>query len=586
MKKFKLLAAFVLIANVGLSQGKLMNKMIAKVSTKMADKNTITTSTLDDVTVYVGVGRNLHPVELGTVAQSFYPGWITAGDQTVIMLSNKDPNGLFCKVDGAVTIDGVPVEYNVGSYSLITPANDSPRKIQITTTSGQQSSFTIPPSTKQLKVLTVNGIKENVTLDLTKDVVVELDVTKIPVNSMLKVSLAINQVSIKSQYDVCYLRSGSTITIPAAAFRNINIIPASGAIYSYKNSYLSVSIDETLPATDVSGNLSSISYSLSYSDGKFVTVSIEPNLNTGMVAKGEVSLPDGAVEYDLLKPNAFTSRPSSHFKTLGVLSYGISGKTFLEKSVSVEQENATDVGDRTITTTNTITTTTTIEFPKQTDAAWSSALEKLYQELTAIVQAEFKVTVVSGDVISKSKSYQDIAGYSTPNTNTATDFAISGANGKVLKGLPAYELGGINSANERIMKETGTDALMTFSLDVQLEEVMKMGGLASAEKGMLVPTLTFEIIGKIHGSLANTKYVTGKIVGKGIPSEKIGYMVQGNALASSTKVHQAVGELSAEELDQLIRKADLLTAFGKGLKEIMEQEKANGDYDIVWNLEK
>ncbi len=567
------------MATICFSQGKLASKLLAKVAMKVGDASTLTTSTLDDVTLTVGIGSNLHPAELGTVAQSFFPGWITGGDQTVVMVTKKNQPGL-CKVDGTVTIDGAPVEYiSVGTYSLITASNPAPRKIQITTSSGQQSSFTIAPNTKRLKVLSINGQKDNVSLDLTKDVVVELDVTQVPANTMLKVSLAINQVSLKSQYDVCYLRSGSTITIPAAAFRNINIAPAGGAVYSYKNSFLSVGVDEMIPATDVSGSFSTVLYTSYYSDGKFVTVSTEPDLNTGLVAKGDVKLPAGSVDYDFFKPNASTSRPASHIKTIGILSYGISGKTYVEKSVITQEQN--DAANEAQ-----ITKTTTIEFPKQTDGTWAAALEKLYPELIAIVQAEFGATMVPGEVISKAKGYQDIARYSTPNTNTATDFSIAGANVKVLTNLPFHESYGINAANERIMKESGTDALIRFSLDLQLDE--------DNEMGVLVPTLTFEIAGKINGLTANTKYVSGKVVGKGIRSEKIGFMVVHSSTVSvmsdnkgrnSTKVYQTVGELSAEELDQLIRRADLLTTFSTGLKEIMAKEKANTDYLTVWNLQ-
>ena len=40
-------------------------------------------------------------------------------------------------------------------------------------------------------------------------------------------------------------------------------------------------------------------------DGKFVTVTTEPDLNTGLTAKGKEKLKDGEVEYDFFKPNAF-----------------------------------------------------------------------------------------------------------------------------------------------------------------------------------------------------------------------------------------------------------------------------------------
>jgi hypothetical protein len=45
-------------------------------------------------------------------------------------------------------------------------------------------------------------------------------------------------------------------------------------------------------------------------------------------------------------------------------------------------------------------------------------------------------------------------------------------------------------------------------------------------------------------------------------------------------------DLTAEQLTALIRKSDLVAAFRKSLQDIKTQENSNGDYELVWNLQK
>jgi len=239
--KLKLIIAFALIAHISYGQN-LFTKAITKIA-KMMPTGTESTNTLTDMSVIGGIQSNLPTAELGTISQSLFTGWRTGGDQVAFGFSKKSSFG-FLKIDGSVTVDGMPMEYVLaGTYSLITDANPLPRKIEIVNTTGEKSSFTIEPNKNKFKITSINGQKDKISIDLTKDVVVELEGAVIPENAILKVGLAINQVSIKSIYDICYIRSGSTITIPAAAFRNISIIPGGDAIYSYKKSFLEIGIE-------------------------------------------------------------------------------------------------------------------------------------------------------------------------------------------------------------------------------------------------------------------------------------------------------------------------------------------------------
>ena len=55
---------------------------------------------------------------------------------------------------------------------------------------------------------------------------------------------------------------------------------------------------------------------------------------------------------------------------------------------------------------------------------------------------------------------------------------------------------------------------------------------------------------------------------------------------NETKVFHTVGVITPESLDNLVRRSDLIKEFTKALKEIREKEKANNDYETVWNLQK
>ena len=563
------------------AQGRLMNKLISKVAKKVGGANVVTTASLDDLQPTIGIGSNLYPVELGTISQSFFEDWKTGGDQVFLMFTKRNEN-TFLKIDGTVTIDGMPVEYvTSGMYSLITAANTSPRKVEITTSTGQKSSFTIAPMKSQVKLLSINGQTDNVALDLTKDVTLDIGGT-VKEGTLLKISLAINQLAIKSIYDVCYVRSGSKLVIPAAAFRNINIAPAGDAVYGYKNSFLSVTVEETENATGIMGNIPSVQYTSSYSDGKFITVSTEPKLNTGLTARGKENLKDGEMEYNFVKPNAYTSRPVQQLKKIAVISFGLQGKTFVESSVITQEKDVLKGEAQT-------SKTTTITFPQQTDAAWDKVLETIYPQLTAIVQSELSTSLLPIDAAGKTEAYKSITtstttSFSLPDKNTKEEITKAYKGSKFLSDTRGY---GSIELHEKLMQEAGADALMSLTLSFGLE--------SEGEFGVLIPTLSFDIAGKANGRTTATKYYSGTVIGKGIKSEAIGLTVAYSSATGITgdtkgrndsKTYHSVGTLTAEQLDAVLRRSDLVTVFGKALKEIHEKEKANGDYEVVWNLQK
>lgn len=568
--------AFVLMTNISYGQN-LFTKLVAKVA-KATAPAAPTTANLDEVVILGGIGSNVHPKELGTMYQTFFPDWKPGGDHVAFTFMKKSGSGFF-KLDGNVTVDGVPTTYvSVGTYSLFSEPNPAPRKIEITTTSGQKSSFVIEPYKNPVKVVSINGLKENISLDLSKDVVIELESAPGFENAILKVMLAINQASIKSQYAVCYIRNtGSKITVPASAFRNINIKPAGEAMYSYKKSFLSVGFETLENATDVQGQFPEVKYTRSYEDGKMVKITTEPDLNKGMVAKGKEKLTDGEMEFDFNKPNAFMSRPLDHLKKIGVLSFSMSGKTIMENSVITQEKDLAKGEAQT-------SKTTTVTFPKQTDETWDGVLAKLYPQLTAIVQSELNAEIAPIETTKKVATYGAISPYVKEDVNNDAEFSKAYKGAKAV--TPFAFSGGMSTTDvyEKLMKEAGVDGLMTLSLTLNADK--------DGDSGVMIPTLTFEIIGKTNATFG-TKYYSGTVTGKGVPSDNIGLKIEfSSATGLDTKgrndknIVHSPGTISAEELDKIIRRSDLLTIFAKGLKEIKAKEQANADYIEVWNLQK
>lgn len=554
--KLKLVFVFFLLAQICFGQN-LFTKAISKIAKGVGKSANIeTTSNLAEVIPTVSIGSNLHSDKLGTISQTFFNGWVTGGDMCFVMFTGKDAPG-FRKLDGSVMINGVPAEFvTAGMYNVITPTSQAPRKFEVTTASGK-SNFTITPYSGSFKIKSINGVSDKISLDLTKDVEIELEGAQFPDNALLKVSIAINQLSIKSIYDVVYLRaSGSKIKVPAAAFRNINIIPGGNALYNYKKSYLAVSYETLENATDVSGVFPTIQYTRSYSDGKFVNITTEPLLNLGLVVKGT----EKDMDYQFYKPNAFLSRPFDQIKKVGLLSFSIRGTTYRQSVESSTSSSTLVTGDVATTTTTTKTTVTTLEFPQQPNEVWDKFLEQMYPEFTGVIESEFNANALTPEATTNTPSYSATTSFAKDDVNTKVEFARSFRKTKVLSAfMPMSEGFGVNGINNRVMNEAGADALLTMTLDLQISE-------GEDGKILMTPKLAFEIVGKQNGLVSNTKYVKGNIQSSaGVPFKK---------------------DITPTQLENIIRKSDLLVIFRKALQEIKAQEKSNGDYELIWSLQK
>lgn len=99
-----------------------------------------------------------------------------------------------------------------------------------------------------------------------------------------------------------------------------------------------IGVESIEKAKGVSGPLGEVKYTASRSDGKFIKVTAEPNLNMGLAHKGTDK--DLNMEYDFFKPNAFLGHPFTQLKNLGLKSFAIRDTTY-KKSVSTSTTTIT-----------------------------------------------------------------------------------------------------------------------------------------------------------------------------------------------------------------------------------------------------
>ncbi len=524
--------------------GGLFTKLVTKVAKGSGAMLTTTTGDLNTVVINAYYQTNLHPNSLGTIEQSFFNGWREGGNLVGIMFTTKETFGMN-KIDGEVKINGVPGEYiTTGIYSGFSGDNTSPKKVEITTATGQKSSFTINPPKQSVNVVSINGQKDNVTLDLTKDVVLELENLPVGDPTPILVSLAINSLGIKAYYNVGYFSPADKIVIPAGYFRNINIAPGNTKSlgFNYKNSFFKVERSTIDQATDVSGFFPKVEYGNIYSDGKFVTVTGEPQINVGLSAKGKESYPNGSVSYDLYKPNAFMSRSSAQIRAIGVTSFAIRGTTYYSSETSNEWLGTTTYKEAT--------------FPQMPNEVWDDILNKLYTGLIPIIESEMKVPVLPVEKVTSTEAYQSMMPFAKDDSNTKVEFSRAYKTTKVISAfIPISEAYGINTADSRLMRESGANALLKVTLDIRLT--------FDGPKPAMVPVLGVELLGEQNGPIASTKYFTATITGEGVPYNK---------------------NITAQILEEIIiRKSDLLTTFKKGLQDLNKQEAANPDYSMIWN---
>lgn len=531
--------------------GSIFQKAMAKV-TKMVGNlagelggSVAEAPNLDNVNVLASVGTNIFPKDLGLATNDFLKGeWVDNGDFTMLMLSS--PNGFqFFKYAGIIKLNDKELKHqSFGIHTAVEAPNSGNKKISFEKNGVEEGSFTVPPPAKNIQLLSINGAKSSVNIDLTKEVVLELANFSTSPESLIRVDIVTSIIGMRSLTMAAYVKPAAKVVIPAAAFRNIE---TQNKGTGFKNSYIMVSDQQLVKSVAQSGVFKEPIVAVTGSNsGMWVNVTNSPEIAKG-IAFTEIEKVNGnEMEVSVKKLNAAYAMPLSFAKKIAVASMSIQGTTQLYES---KTNNWTKTE-----------TTKSIDFPQIPEEWLQEVLAGMYAQFTQATAAVSNGQLLPENVIPSAPSYELVKDFFKDEMNTADQFLTVYKNLNPIKPLTSssMRLFGENA----LLKETGADALLKVSIALQL---------TYDGKPAMTPYLTVEMDGESNGGfrsfVGNTKYFSVTI--KGAP-----YIIKKGK------------SLTKEELAKIVQTSELAAVYKNALNILKDKEAAIGDYEIVWKLQK
>jgi hypothetical protein len=265
----------------------------------------------------------------------------------------------------------------------------------------------------------------------------------------------------------------------------------------------------------------------------------------GLTVKETKSFPLGKMAYEISKPNATSAMPVSWATTIAASTFAFKGTTYY-----YDQKQNKFLKTK---------TTKEIDFPQIPIAKQDAILEELFNRMTAILKEELGAIFLPAGTIAATKEFAEIAPFTSDNEYTDEHFS------RAYKGLrpmaKVVPLATTFKGESSLFKASGANALLKVVLNLQV---------SWDDKPIMQPILDVELIGPKNGGdlgLLPTTFFTAKFTGEG-------YKIKGKKEVTDTLIND------------IVRMDDLMNSFRSGLKELIAKEKANGEYEPIWNLQK
>lgn len=533
--------------------GGLFQKIVAKATKAIGNVSggisgmVSTADNLENVDVLASIGTNIYSKDLGLIVNDFLGDeWINNGDFTMIMLSSKNSFQLN-KYAGTIKVNNKELKHSsFGVHTICENPNSGNKKISFEKNGIVEGSFEVPLPKTNIKLISVNGQKNNANIDLTKDVTLEFANFSTQKDALIRVDVICTMIGLRSLYLVAYVKPASKVVIPFQAFRNIE---TTNKGFTFKNSYLAVSEQFSVKTTNNTGFFKAPIDALTGSnDGTWINVTNKEDQFYGYKIESEI---DG-IKTILEKGNAAFSMPMAMAKKIAVATMSIQGTTYSH-------------GTKTDKLQNTITETT-IQFPQIPDAWLEETLAEMYKKFTTTIAEVTSGVILPETAIPTSPSYENVQQFFLEEKNTNENFLKSYKGLNPIKPLStsSFRLQGENA----LLSETKSDALLKIKLNIDLGE----------DKGKVTmnPYLTVELDGASNGgfrsAVGNTKYFTINLSGEPVDVKQV-FKKKGDGLTK-------------ELYSQILQLETFNTAIKKTLMELKEKEKLNKDHEIIWSLQK
>lgn len=503
------------------------------------------TSNLTEVDVIASVGTNIYPKDLGLITTDFMGGnWIDHGDFTMLMLASK--NGFkFYQYSGKIKANTQDVKHvSYGVHTAMENPGSGNKKITFENQTGVEGSFEVPVPANNIKLLSINGQKSSVSVDFTKDVTLELANFSTAPDALVRIDVLYTIIGIRTLGLVAYVKPAAKVTIPAAAFRNIE---TENKGINFKNSYLAISDQSLVKTLNNTGVFTQpITATTGSNDGMWINVTNSEEIAKGFQIKESVSVAENDLQLTATKKNAAYAMPLSLAKKIAVASFSIQGTTYLYES-STSKWAQTE-------------TTKTIDFPEIPEPWLDVALADMYKKFTKTVSEVIAAEVLPETTIPSLPSHQNAKQFFKDEMSTADQFLRVYKDLNPIKPLTSQS-NRLNGENA-LLNEANADGLLKVSLALQL---------SYEGKPAMIPHLIVEMDGASNGGFrsqtGNTKYFSMQIDGE--PYE----------IKNKTKFTEA-------EFAKIIQVDAFDAALKKSLLLIKSQEESIGDYEKVWRIQK
>ncbi len=518
--------------------GGLLQKVVGKIAkvagnTVMGASGITAVGDLADADVIVSVGTNIYSKDLGLVVNDFLgKEWVNNGDFTMLQIANKDAYQ-FYKYDGTIRVNGKELKHaSMGVHTATENPGTGNKKITFEKGGAIEGTFEVPLPTKNIKLISINGQTKDAKVDFTKDVVLEIANYSTETNSLIRVDVVGTIIGIRSLYCVAYLKPAAKITIPAAAFRNMETENK----LNYKNCYLTISDQLLVNVVNPTGKIPASQMAIIGSnDGKWIDVTDSKDIEKGFTLKTGNAV--------TIKKNAAFAKPLSMAKNVAVSSFYTFGTTY-------------SYGESTNRWTQ-VETTKEIQFPEVPDAYLNTMLDDLYKKMTAAYAEVTGNTVLPVATVPSLPAYANTQKFMRDEVNNDENFL------KAYKNLePTRSFNSVSNSyygDGVMLKEAKADALLKVSLICQL---------SWDDKPKMTPYMAIELVGEANGDfrsfMGNTKYFTMNIKGEGYELKK----------------------KEPVEFNKVFQVDAFVNQFKKALEELKTKETANGDYERVWNLQR
>lgn len=537
-----------------------------------ANAMTQKTADLRSVAARLSYTTNLFPRSFNLPETEALPDtWQEGQNGLSVVLLKRQGIGLF-ELDGGIGFHAGKGEPRVlpymgkGSYWAMLPKNDLSPKTIILEAGGKSAKFQVAPA-KPITIKSINGqAPNNATIDLGKDLVLELAHPPGAAGTPIKLSLIVTAVGQRALAEFGVFKSGTKMVIPKAAFRNLQIAAShEGAVNLERGANLLVveRFDHKMVPGGVVGAVELTGKALSWAP---VNVTGDWRPQMAMTLAGELPAQASPVVYRLNKPNAFYGPPLQANKAIALGSLRARGTLFQSTTNTSTKESMSYK----VTT----TTTTTLAFPELPDGHWQSMLQALERGLATSLKRATGVTLLPVSRMASSPTYKALEEMSELTDSRHAIVKRTVYVEKPLKGsrmvFPESFGGMVSSVSStfaadrpvsRMLSESKLEGVLTATLDVQIATQK------GSDKLVLLPRLSYAIYGAPNGySIGPTSYGDGVIEATdGVPFDE-------EAL-----------QANPEELERVVRLPDLLAAFEKNLRDLRVKEQAEG-YDAIWRL--